>query len=98
METWDELDNEEDSEKDEERANLALMDSTFSDSESGDGSDSESKDTEHVIYKLSKSNQSTLCHSLMERRRQKARHMKTLNKQYDLLKDKLNLSKEKIEK
>lgn len=40
---------------------------------------------------------STLCHDLMERCQQKAKHMKTLKKQYGLLKDELKLSKEIFE-
>lgn len=63
MVTWEEPD----SEGEDEEANLALMASTFSDSESDAGSKSESKDTEPVFSNISESYLSTLCHNLMER-------------------------------
>lgn len=81
--------------KEHEEANLALIASTFSNLESEADSDSESADTEHVLSNLSKSDLSAMCHDLIERCQQKAKHIKTLKKQYDLLKDELNLSKEK---
>lgn len=82
MATWEELDNEEE----DEEAKLALMASTFL----------ESKDIKQVFSNHSKSDLSTLCHDLVERCQQKSRHIKTLKKQCDLLKDKLNLSKEEL--
>lgn len=73
------------------------MASIFSNSESEVDSDSESEDTEHVFSHLLKFDLSTLCHDLMERYQQKAKHIKTLRKKCSLIKDELNLSKEKIE-
>lgn len=49
METWDELDNEEDSKKDEEKANLALMTLTYFEADF----DSESKEEDEVFSKSS---------------------------------------------
>lgn len=60
-ETWEELDNE----GEDEKANLALMASTFSDSESEADSDFESEDTKQVFSSLSKSHLNTMCHDLM---------------------------------
>lgn len=74
--TWEELGNK----GEDEEVNLAFMASTFLNSEFGVDSDSESEDTEHVFYNLSKYNLSTLCHDLMERCQQKVRHIKTLKK------------------
>lgn len=71
MATWEEID----SEGEDEESNLALMTSTFSDSEAEAGSDSKSEDTKHVFFNLCKSDLSTLCHDLMERCQQKAKHI-----------------------
>lgn len=98
METCDELDYEKEDDKSKEDANLALVASTFSDSESEAGSNSNSEDTEEVFYKLFKSYLITLCQDLMERCLQKSRHMKIINKQYGLIRYELKLSKDKIEK
>lgn len=81
----------------DEEANIALMASTFSKLESEVYSDSESEETEHVFSHLSKSDLSNMCHDLMERCQQNAIHIQTLKKQCDLLKDELNLFKEKFE-
>lgn len=85
MAAWEELDNE----GEDEEANLALMASTFSDSEFEVGSNSKSEDTNHAIFKLSISDLDTLCHDFMEKCQQKARHVKMITKQYDLLKDEM---------
>ncbi|KAI5402347.1 hypothetical protein KIW84_050094 [Lathyrus oleraceus] len=53
--------------KEDEEANLALMASTFSNSEFEVDFESESEHAEHVLSNLSKSDLSTLCHDLIER-------------------------------
>lgn len=74
------------------------MATTLSDSKSEAGSDSDSKDIEQVFSELSKSDLITLSWDLMDRCQQKAMHMKIIKKQYGLIRDELNLSKDKIEK
>ncbi|KAI5407650.1 hypothetical protein KIW84_053776 [Lathyrus oleraceus] len=51
MATWDELDNEEDSKKDEEQTNLALMDLTSFEVEYNSDSGSESEEENEICFK-----------------------------------------------
>ncbi|KAI5417687.1 hypothetical protein KIW84_042340 [Lathyrus oleraceus] len=53
METWDEIDNEEDSKKDEEQANLALMNLISSEAESNSDFSSKSEEEDVAFSKLS---------------------------------------------
>lgn len=54
MATWDELDNEEDSKKDEEQANLALMDLISSEAKSNSNFSSKSEEEDVAFSKLSR--------------------------------------------
>ena len=76
MVAWDEFDKEEESYKDDEEANLTLMDLTSSDtkSESYSGSDSEEEDV--TFPKLYHSNLINLVKDLMDHCQDKARHIK----------------------
>ena len=56
METWDELHDEEDSDREAEEAGLALMDLTLSNLESESGSRSESDEKDRVYCNLYCSN------------------------------------------
>lgn len=78
METWDELDNEEEADENKEEANLALVASTFSDLESEVDSGLDSEDVDEVFSKLSRSYLIMFCQDLMDRCWQKSRHMKIL--------------------
>ena len=96
MVTWYELYDEEEVDKSKEKANLASVASTFSDLESEDGSDSNSEDVKEVFSKLSISDLITLSQDLMDRCQQKAKHMKIIRKQYDLIRDTLNFLKTRL--
>lgn len=87
MATWDKLDDKEEADKSKEEANLALVSSTFSNSESKVGSDSDLEDMGEVFSKLSKFNLITICQDLMERCQQKSKHMKIIKNQYGLIRD-----------
>ena len=82
MVTWNELDDEEDSDREVEEVNLALMALTLSNSEFGSGSVSELYKEDEVYSNLSCSN---LIHSLMSHCQDKTRHMKDDKKQLDFL-------------
>lgn len=77
MATWDELDDEEDSDIEAEEVNLVLMAFTLSDSESELGSGFESDEKDEVYSNLSCYN---LIHDLMIRCQDQARHMKVVKK------------------
>lgn len=55
MSTWDELDNEEDSKKDEDQANLSLMTLTSFEAELDSDSGLQSKEEDEIFSKLSHS-------------------------------------------
>ena len=98
METWNELDDDdEEADNNEEEANLALMASTFSYTESKVNLNLDSNDANEVFSKLSRSDLITFCQDLMDKCQEKARHMKILKNQYDLLKDELKASQNKYE-
>lgn len=97
METWDELDNEENSDKDEEQTNIALMDLTSLETKSNSDSGSEFEEDDEVFSKLSRSYLITFIQDLMGRCQDKAIYMGFLKKQYDLLKDELKSSQNKNE-
>lgn len=78
MVTWDELDNEESSDKDEGEANLVLMALTSSDTKYESNSDSESEEEDEVFSNLSHSDLICFIQDLMSRCQDKAKHMKTL--------------------
>lgn len=80
MTTWDELDNEEEYKKDEEKANLALMDITSSEAKSEFDYGSEYDKYDEVFSKLSRSDIITFVQELIGRCHEKARHMKILKK------------------
>ncbi|XP_050914968.1 uncharacterized protein LOC127129906 [Lathyrus oleraceus] len=65
METWDELDNKEEDNENKEEANLALVASTFSDSEVD--SDSDSEDVDEAFSRLIRYDIITFCQDLMDR-------------------------------
>ncbi|KAI5397352.1 hypothetical protein KIW84_063243 [Lathyrus oleraceus] len=67
METWDELDNEEDFIKDEEEANLAFMVVTYSEAKSNSKSGSDSDEENEVFSKISRSDLITLIQDLSGR-------------------------------
>lgn len=67
MATCDELDDEEEVDKNEEETNLALIASTFSNTESEVNSDSDSEDEDEVFSKLFRSDLITFYQDLMGR-------------------------------
>lgn len=81
MTTWDELNKEEDSEKDEEQANLTLMALTSSEAESNSNSSSKSEEEDEVFSKISYFDLITLIQDLIGRCQEKVRHVKILKKQ-----------------
>lgn len=97
METWDELDNEENSENDEQQANLTLMALTSSEAESDSDSGSNSEEEDEVFSNLSRYDIITFLQDLMCRCQERSRHMKILKKQYDLLKDEIKSFERKHE-
>lgn len=65
MTTWDELDNEEDSKKDEVKVNLTLTALTSYKEESNSDSSSESEEDDTVFSKLSHSDSITFIQDIM---------------------------------
>lgn len=82
METWDELGDEEDSDREAEEANLVLIALTLSDSESRPGSGFES-DEEYEVY--SNLYCSDIIHDFMSHCQDKTRHVKAIKKRLDFL-------------
>lgn len=87
MATWDEFDKEVESGKDEEKANLALMTITSLDTKSDSDSSSDSKEEDEVFSKLTHSNLITLIQDLIIHCQDKAKDIKILKKQYELVKN-----------
>lgn len=83
METWDELNDREDSDREAEEANLAMMALTLSDLEFESGSGSESDENDQVYSNLSWSN---LIHDFMSLFQDQTRHVKVVMKQLEFLK------------
>ncbi|XP_050889937.1 uncharacterized protein LOC127095267 [Lathyrus oleraceus] len=99
MKTWDELDNEEDTENCEEKVNLALMALTSSEAEPESDFGSKSEEEDKVFSKLSRFNLINFVQELMGSCQEKAIHMKIQKKkkQYELLKDELKFVQNKKE-
>lgn len=86
MATWDEINNEEEKEdENKEKANLALVASTFLNSKSKVDSDLDSEDVDGVLSKLTVYDLITFCLNIMDICQQKAGHMRIFKKQYDIL-------------
>lgn len=96
MEPWDELDNEDGSDKDEGEANLALMAITPSEKKYESTFDSNSDGEDEVFSNLSHSNFISFIQEPMSRCQDKARITKTLKKEYDLLKEELKIYQNKV--
>lgn len=94
MATWDELNNEKDSDREVEETNLALLALTLSNSESESGSSSESDEEDMVYSNLSWFD---LIHDSMSLCQGQARHMNVVKKQLVFLKEELKSSKETVE-
>lgn len=92
-ETWDELDDEEHSDREAEEANHALMALTLSDSEAKSGSGSEYDEEDKVHSNLSCFD---IIHDLMSHCQDKERHMKAAKKKLGFLKEELKSSKETV--
>ncbi|KAI5394891.1 hypothetical protein KIW84_061497 [Lathyrus oleraceus] len=78
MAIWDELDNEESSDKNEGEENLTLMALISSDTKYESTSDLESNEEDKVFSNLSRSNLISFIQDLMSRFQDNARDMKTL--------------------
>lgn len=97
MVTWDELDNKDETDKDEGEANLALMATTPSNTKYESTSGSYSDGEDEVFSSLSRFDLISFIQELMSRCQDKVRPMKTLKKEYDLLKQELKISQNKVE-
>jgi hypothetical protein len=86
MATWEDLDKDFNSDKDNEESNLALMAQASSDEESNSDSDkescSDSEDENDIFSKLSRANLVDLIQSFLSRCEKKAREIKDLIRQY----------------
>lgn len=97
MATWDALDNEYTTDIDKGEEILALMTLTSSDTKSECDSGLESEDEDELFSNLSHSDHITVILDLMSHYKDKARHVKILNRDHDFFKEELKMSQDKFQ-